>query len=180
MIPLTYSPLIASLGWRQFSWKGRASHWNWNYTNVYIFVTFSLIAFFCFAIRYLVPLYLWFLCHQGILLIQLYLNLLGDLQCTWNQYFEQVLSVCWWLKSCENLCTVFPHTVSSLECFPPLNSYFTSVRKLFRFLLHKGKMNEETIWNFQGLKITKNNSCRGNYMRKYGIRSIDSYIPWFE
>ena len=65
--------------------------------------------------------------------------------------------------------TVFPHIVSSLEYFPPLNSFLTSVRKLFKFLLHKGKINEETISNFQGLKIQKKNSCRGNYMRKYGI-----------
>ena len=64
--------------------------------------------------------------------------------------------------------TVFPHIVSSLEYFPPLNSFLTSVRKLFKILLHKGKINEETIWNFQGLKIPKKNSCRGNYMRKYG------------
>ena len=105
MIPLTYSPLIASLGWRQFSWKGRASHWNWNDANVYFFVTLSLVAYlFCFAIRYLVPLYLWFLCHQGILLILLYLNFLEDLQCTWNQHFEQVLLVNWLLKSCKYVC----------------------------------------------------------------------------
>ena len=43
------------------------------------------------------------------------------------------------------------------------------MRKLFKFLLHKGKINEETVLDFQGLKIPKNNSCRGNYMRKYGI-----------
>ena len=48
-------------------------------------------------------------------------------------------------------------------------SFLTSVRKLFKFLLHNGKNNEETIWNFQGLKIPKKNSCRGNYMRKYGM-----------
>ena len=44
----------------------------------------------------------------------------------------------------KNLNTVFPHIVSSLEYFPPLNSFLTSVRKLFKFLLHKRK-NEETI-----------------------------------
>ena len=71
------------------------------------------------------------------------------------------------------LITVFPHIVSSLEYFPPLNSFLTSVRKLFKFLLHKGKINEETIWNFQGLEIPKKNSCRGNYMRKYGILNLD-------
>ena len=65
--------------------------------------------------------------------------------------------------------TVFPHIISSLKYFPPLNSFLTEVRKLFKFLLHKGKINEETIWNFQGLKIPKKNSCRDNYMRKYGI-----------
>ena len=41
--------------------------------------------------------------------------------------------------------TVFPQIVSSLEYIPPLNSFLTSVRKLFKFLLHKGKINEETI-----------------------------------
>ena len=45
----------------------------------------------------------------------------------------------------KNLNAVFPHIVSSLEYFPPLNSFLTSVRKLFKFLLHKGKINEETI-----------------------------------
>ena len=64
--------------------------------------------------------------------------------------------------------TVFPHIVSSLEYFPPLNSFLDLVRKLFKFLLHKGKINEETIWNSEGLKILKKNSCRGKYMRKYG------------
>ena len=103
-VPLTYSPLIASLGKRQFSWKGWASHWNWNEANVYLFIILSLIAYIFFFATNLVPLYLWFLCHQGILLIQLYLNLLGDLQCTWNQHFEQVLLVYWWLKSCEYVC----------------------------------------------------------------------------
>ena len=55
--------------------------------------------------------------------------------------------------------TVFPHIVSSLEYFPPLNSFLSSVRKLFKFLLHKEKNNEEAIWNFQGLKILKKNSA---------------------
>ena len=41
--------------------------------------------------------------------------------------------------------TVFPHIVSSLEYFPPLYSFLTSVRKLFKFLLLKGNINEETI-----------------------------------
>ena len=65
--------------------------------------------------------------------------------------------------------TVFPHIVSSLEYFPPLNSFPTLVRKLFKFSLHKWKTNAETIWIFQGFTISKKNSCRGNYMRKYGI-----------
>ena len=45
----------------------------------------------------------------------------------------------------QNKHTVFPHIVSSLEYFPPLNSFLTPVRKLFKFLLHLGKINEETI-----------------------------------
>ena len=42
------------------------------------------------------------------------------------------------------------------------------MRKLFNFSLHKGKLNEETISNFQAFMNSKKNSCRGNYMRKYG------------
>ena len=40
--------------------------------------------------------------------------------------------------------------------------------KLFKFSIHKGKANEETKWNFQAFMNSKKNSCRGNYMRKYG------------
>ena len=59
-----------------------------------------------------------------------------------------------------NVHTLFPHIVSSLECFPPLNSFRTLVRKLFKFLLHKRKLNVETISNFQGFTVPKKNSCR--------------------
>ena len=45
----------------------------------------------------------------------------------------------------KNQHTVFPHIVSSLEYFPPLISFRTLVRKLFKFLLHKRKTNAETI-----------------------------------
>ena len=45
----------------------------------------------------------------------------------------------------KNQHIVFPHIVFSLEYFPPLNSFLISVRKLFKFLLRKGKINEETI-----------------------------------
>ena len=48
------------------------------------------------------------------------------------------------------------------------------MRKLFKFSLHKGKLNEETIWNFPAFMNSKKNSCRGNYMRKYG-RSVTSF-----
>ena len=41
--------------------------------------------------------------------------------------------------------TVFPHIVFSLEYFPPLNSFPTLVRKLFKFSLHRRKTNAETI-----------------------------------
>ena len=41
------------------------------------------------------------------------------------------------------------------------------MRKLFKFSLHKGKLNEETVRNFQAFMNSKKNSCRGNYMRKY-------------
>ena len=61
--------------------------------------------------------------------------------------------------------TVFPDIVSSLEYFPSLNSFLTSVRKLFKFLLHKGKIDEETTYlkygmyslllNTQAHKVTK-------------------------
>ena len=40
----------------------------------------------------------------------------------------------------------FPHIVSSLEYSPPLNSFCTLVRKLFKFLLHKRKTNVETTY----------------------------------
>ena len=43
------------------------------------------------------------------------------------------------------------------------------MRKLFKFSLDKGKLNEETERNFQAFMNSKKNSCRGNYMRKYGI-----------
>ena len=59
--------------------------------------------------------------------------------------------------------TVFPHIVSPLEYFPHWGE------ETIQVFLRKGKINEETIWNFQGLKIPKKNSCRGNYMRKYGM-----------
>ena len=74
------------------------------------------------------------------------------------------------LKKC--LLIVFPHIVSSLEYFPPLNSFPTLVRKLFKFSLHKRKANAETIWIFQNFTISKKNSCRGNYMRKYGSLKV--------
>ena len=41
--------------------------------------------------------------------------------------------------------TVFPHIVSSLEYFPPLNTFLAPVRKQFSFLLLKGKLNLETF-----------------------------------
>ena len=34
------------------------------------------------------------------------------------------------------------------------------MRKLFKFSLHKGNVNEETIWNFQAFMNSKKNSCR--------------------
>jgi hypothetical protein len=70
--------------------------------------------------------------------------------------------------------TVFPHIVFSLEYFPPLNTFPTLVSKLFKFSLHRRKTNAETIWIFQGFTISKKNSCRGNYMRKYGMLSLSS------
>ena len=45
------------------------------------------------------------------------------------------------------------------------------MRKLFKFSLHKRKLNEEIIWIFQAFMNSKKNSCRGNYMRKYSIHS---------
>ena len=72
----------------------------------------------------------------------------------------------WWKADTEAL--KLPYF---LIYFPPLNSFLTPVRKLFKFLLHKGKLNAETIWNFQGFTVPKKNSCRGNYMRKYGCLS---------
>ena len=76
--------------------------------------------------------------------------------------------------------TVFPHIVSSLEYFPPLNSFLTFLRKLFKFSLHRRKTIVETIWIFQGFTISKKNSWRGNYMRKYSMCSetiFSSKVP---
>ena len=77
--------------------------------------------------------------------------------------------------------TVFPHIVCSLEYFPPLNSFPTLVRKLFKFSLHRRKANEETIWISKGFTIWKRNSCRGNYIRKYGtygeIKAMRNCLP---
>ena len=54
------------------------------------------------------------------------------------------------------------------------------MRKVFKFSLHKGKLNEETIWNFQALMNSKKNSCRGNYWRKYGTSFIFTrFFLWF-
>ena len=50
------------------------------------------------------------------------------------------------------------------------------MRKLFKFSLHKGKLNEETIWNCQAFMNSKKNSCRGNYMRKYGMYNVQTFI----
>ena len=36
------------------------------------------------------------------------------------------------------------------------------MRKLFKFSLHKRKLNSETIWDFQGFKKSKKNGFRGN------------------
>ena len=48
--------------------------------------------------------------------------------------------------------------------FPPLNSFRTLVRKLFKFSLHK--RNAETIWDFLGFKSSKRivfaDTIRGN------------------
>ena len=63
-----------------------------------------------------------------------------------------------------NISTVFPHIVAAATIL----FWIHLVRKLFKFSLRKGKLNEETIWNFQAFMNSKKNSCRGNYMRKYG------------
>ena len=47
--------------------------------------------------------------------------------------------------SLEALVTIFPQIVSSLEKFPPSNSFRTIVKKLFKFSLHKRNLNAETI-----------------------------------
>ena len=69
---------------------------------------------------------------------------------------------------CNKLTTIFPQIVSSPEYFPRLNSFHTLKRKLFRFSLHKRKLNAETVWDFQGFKSSKKNSFCRNYSRNYG------------
>ena len=60
--------------------------------------------------------------------------------------------------------TVFPHIVAAATIL-----FWTHlVRKLFKFSLHKRKINAETIWIFQSFTISKKNSCCSKYMRKYG------------
>jgi hypothetical protein len=51
--------------------------------------------------------------------------------------------------------------------FPPLNSFRTLVRKLFKFSLHKTKLKVETILDFQGFKSSKKISFRGTYYNSY-------------
>ena len=67
----------------------------------------------------------------------------------WTTVFPHIIAAAtilfWNFQTLKFSNTVFPHIVSSLKYFPPLNSFLTSVRKLFKFLLHKGKINEETI-----------------------------------
>ena len=52
------------------------------------------------------------------------------------------------------------------------------MRKLFKFSLHKGKLNEETIGNFQAFMNSKKKSCRGSYMRKYvaSFRNFAAFV----
>ena len=54
------------------------------------------------------------------------------------------------------------------------------VRKLFKFfLLHKGNLNTETIWTFQGFTITKKNSCTCYIMCLHWFCLIKHLIiPW--
>ena len=49
-----------------------------------------------------------------------------------------------------------------------MNTFRTLVRKLFKFSLHKRKVNAETILDFQGFNSSEKNSFRGNYSQKYG------------
>ena len=44
-------------------------------------------------------------------------------------------------------------------------------RKIFKFSLQKRKLYAETIWDFQGFRNSKENSFRGNYLRKYGMQT---------
>ena len=77
-------------------------------------------------------------------------------------------------RSCPACSLRIIYRISSYSFLPWIDSSpwivsSSNVRKLFKFSLHKGKLNEETIWNFQAFMNSKKNSCRGNYMRKYGI-----------
>ena len=51
------------------------------------------------------------------------------------------------------------------------------MRKLFKSSLHKRKLNAETIWNFQAFMNSKKNTCRSNYMRKYGSHNVHMNLP---
>ena len=64
-----------------------------------------------------------------------------------------------------SLDAIFPQIISSLEQFTPFNSFPNN------YSIHEVKncQNAETIWKFPHFPLSKKNSFRGNYMRKYSI-----------
>ena len=61
-------------------------------------------------------------------------------------------------------CDLWPYVLWPLD----LQIQIRIVSSPFEFSIHKRKLHEETVWNVQAFMNSKNNSCRGNYMRKYG------------
>ena len=72
----------------------------------------------------------------------------------------------------------FPQIVSSLEYFPPLNSFRILVRKLFKFSLHKGKIIVTTIFyisRIQKRTVFEENICETavkGYLTSKRVRMI--------
>ena len=71
---------------------------------------------------------------------------------------------------------IFPRIVSTLQCIPPLDSFRSLVRKVFKFSLHKGKIIVKTIWFFLYFKDSRKNSFCGKYSWKYSIHFCTVFI----
>ena len=115
--------------------------------------------------RYYFHYYLWQI------LIQHYfshkIHILNSFSICMNNGFKTFLNLLFnFLHHCRTFTRYFQYRISA-------NSFRTLVRKLFKFSLHKRKLNAETIWDFQGFKSSKTivsvETVRGNtvFKKKY-------------